>query len=397
MRDGATGATIEGYSYDATGNRASFTNSAGTQHYVYPTTSHRLSEVDGQTRTYDEVGNTKSIGGLEREFSYNSAGRMSGTRRHNSLVAEYEYNGRGEQVRKVTGPVSVYRLHDEGGRWFGEFSDDGSPIQMIVWLDELPVGVISGNQLRFIEADHLGSPRAIIDPDRDVAVWTWDLASEAFGNSSTNQDPDLDGIPLVFDMRYPGQLFDSSSGLNFNYFRDYDPSTGRYVQSDPIGLMGGITTYGYVGSDPLTAIDFYGLARCRLVERRLPDSERMRELPLIERSRSDRNCVPWPELVTPGPQDLIPDPVKLSRRQFPMSIGLGVALWCQKVWLRTLQIEVGRYRSYATYEVCIDDCGKETSTFVGILDQVPVWRRVGERTEIIKTGWVYYPPGVAPE
>ncbi|WP_189766666.1 RHS repeat-associated core domain-containing protein, partial [Vulcaniibacterium thermophilum] len=75
-----------------------------------------------------------------------------------------------------------------------------------------------------------------------------------------NPDPDADGIAFVFDMRFPGQRYDSASGLNYNYFRDYDPTTGRYVQSDPIGLAGGINTYEYVYSRPLMFADYYGLA-----------------------------------------------------------------------------------------------------------------------------------------
>lgn len=43
--------------------------------------------------------------------------------------------------------------------------------------------------------------------------------------------------------------------MHYNYFRDYDPATGRYIESDPIGLVGGINTYAYVGDDPLDAID----------------------------------------------------------------------------------------------------------------------------------------------
>jgi RHS repeat-associated protein len=99
----------------------------------------------------------------------------------------------------------------------------------------------------------------LIDPDRDVAVWRWDLEGEAFGDNAPNQDPDNDGIAFVFDMRFPGQRYDAATGFNYNYFRDYDGGIGRYVQSDPIGLNGGISTYGYVGGRPLNVIDPSGL------------------------------------------------------------------------------------------------------------------------------------------
>ncbi len=60
-------------------------------------------------------------------------------------------------------------------------------------------------------------------------------------------------------MRCPGQQYDSVTGFNYNYFRDYEPATGRYAQSDPIGLAGGVSTYGYVGGNALNSTDFYGL------------------------------------------------------------------------------------------------------------------------------------------
>lgn len=99
----------------------------------------------------------------------------------------------------------------------------------------------------------------VIDPTRDVGVWTWSLKGEAFGNTAPHQDPDGDGAALVLDMRFPGQRFDAVSGLNQNGNREYEASTGRYSKSDPIGLRGGIGTYRYAFNNPLMWIDPDGL------------------------------------------------------------------------------------------------------------------------------------------
>ena len=74
-----------------------------------------------------------------------------------------------------------------------------------------------------------------------------------------DSDPDGDGVPYVIRLRYPGQYFDSETKLHYNYFRDYDPGTGRYIQPDPIGLAGGISMYGYVEGNPLAFSDSLAL------------------------------------------------------------------------------------------------------------------------------------------
>jgi RHS repeat-associated protein len=55
--------------------------------------------------------------------------------------------------------------------------------------------------------------------------------------------------------RFPGQWFQSESGLHQNWMRDYDPTTGRYLQADPLGLVDGASEYGYVGGNPGTGVD----------------------------------------------------------------------------------------------------------------------------------------------
>ena len=88
-------------------------------------------------------------------------------------------------------------------------------------------------------------------------MWLWHQA-EPFGNNVPDENPSGLG---AFDLplRLPGQYFDKETNLHYNYFRNYDPSIGRYEESDPIGLRGGVNTYAYVAARPLVRIDPFGL------------------------------------------------------------------------------------------------------------------------------------------
>ncbi len=104
-----------------------------------------------------------------------------------------------------------------------------------------------------------GHPRVVIDPVRDVAIWEWSSKSEVFGNQVPNADADGDGVGFELALRFPGQQATDASGLFYNYQRDYDPAVGRYLQSDPAGLVGGISIYTYVKANPLALTDPEGL------------------------------------------------------------------------------------------------------------------------------------------
>ncbi len=108
-------------------------------------------------------------------------------------------------------------------------------------------------QMFFVHTDHLGTPAVMTDMNQNVV---WERQQTPFGETVTQTDT------TIQPQRFPGQYEDSETGYYYNYFRDYDPSIGRYLQSDPIGLRGGLNTYGYVYQNPLSYTDPRGLAVC---------------------------------------------------------------------------------------------------------------------------------------
>lgn len=114
----------------------------------------------------------------------------------------------------------------------------------------------SGANVYYIQTDQLNTPRVITD-QANALVWKWE--SDPFGMLPPNETP-VSSARFTFNPRFPGQYFDKETNLHYNYYRDYDPQAGRYVQSDPIGLKGGINTYLYADGSPVAKTDPMGLA-----------------------------------------------------------------------------------------------------------------------------------------
>ncbi len=98
--------------------------------------------------------------------------------------------------------------------------------------------IIGGNNIYYYHNDHLGTPKAITDKNQ---VIVWQATHTPFGKATVSVNTFENNI------RFPGQYFDQETELHYNYFRDYDPEIGRYIQSDPIGLAGWINTLGMLG------------------------------------------------------------------------------------------------------------------------------------------------------
>ncbi len=267
----------ENFTYDKLGNRSSQqTGFSPPIPYFYDSNSNRLLAFGGfgSNRQYDANGNTLSMPSKNLVMTYNQANRLASVTNGTTLQGEYQYNGLGQRVlRKKYNSSGVLNgeflyVYDQSGHLVHESkykNNDHKWDRETVWLNDRPVaqirtlysaGVVSSQDIYYILTDHLDTPRWVTDSN-GTTLWSWE--SDAFGTNAPNQDVDGDATEFSFNLRFPGQFYDSESGQHYNYFRDYEPSTGRYVESDPIGLDGGLNTYIYVLANPIILQDIFGL------------------------------------------------------------------------------------------------------------------------------------------
>jgi RHS repeat-associated protein len=253
-----TGIT-QGWTYDANGNRLTETGSTPST-YTNASISNRVSSISGslpRTYGYDNAGNTLSYAGAT--FTYSNRGRMA-TATNGGVTAAYTYNALGQRISRTASGVTTLYAYDEAGHLAGEYSSTGALIQETVWLGDIPVATLRQNGMGgvivyYVHADHLNTPRLVTDTSNNIR-WRWD--SDPFGSMIPNENPSSLGV-FSYNLRFPGQQYDAVVGLHYNYFRDYDPASGRYTKSDPIGLSGGLNTFSYAYSNPIHRSDPSGL------------------------------------------------------------------------------------------------------------------------------------------
>jgi RHS repeat-associated protein len=171
------------------------------------------------------------------------------------------YNALDQLVKQSGGPSgTVHYVYDEAGHLLGEYNSTGALIQETIWLGDTPVATLRPGTpigIFYVHTDHLNTPRRVTQPSGNQLRWTWE--ADPFGTATPNENPASLGA-FKYNLRFPGQIYDSHGGLMQNYFRDYDPAIGRYVESDPIGLLGGLNTYAYARGNPIRNRDELGLA-----------------------------------------------------------------------------------------------------------------------------------------
>jgi RHS repeat-associated protein len=274
-----TGAgTTQAFSYDYVGNRYSSKFGNTTYSLTIANISNRLTNASGplpaKVYAYDAAGNLTGDGQVT--YSYSDRGRRQSLTYAGGTV-NYLYNGFEQRARK-TGPSSVIvsgindYVYDTDGQLVGEYDANGNPLQETVYLDGQPVAVLkevltSDNgappavtaqvNVYYVYADQIATPRVITQALDNQIVWRWDYV-DPFGMMAASENPSGLGT-FTYNPRFPGQAYDKESNQHYNHFRDFDPQTGRYLESDPLGLAAGVNTYAYVSNNPLSAYDPDGL------------------------------------------------------------------------------------------------------------------------------------------
>lgn len=246
----------ENYTYDANGNRLTqAVNGVSTTLTIDSASNRLIGETSSGSTTnykYDLQGNLYGYGpGTPSQmFYYNGADRLWQTNIAGTQTI-YEVDPEGQRLRKYTSTDSTLFAPDVSGTLMAE-NQDGTWADY-VWLNGKLVAMIRKGNVYSVHTDQTGRPEGMTNSQGTVV---WRAHNYAFDREITA------GQASGFNLGFPGQYFDSEDGLYYNGYRDYDATLGRYIESDPTGLLGGVNTYAYVGNNPITGVDPLGLCKC---------------------------------------------------------------------------------------------------------------------------------------
>jgi RHS repeat-associated protein len=250
----------EQFTYDSIGNRL-ISSSTSNEQWTYNENSEIQDSVN-HLYSFDENGNIierkNDQNQVEKSYIYNTQNRLVEIRNSdNSLLVSYYYDPFGSRLSKTvinpdqTQSITYFIYNDEG------LSAEVTNSQISTYLYNpqnswmtSPIAKKLNNKYYYYQNDHIGTPQIIHDNEGNVV---YRVEFKAFGEKVVSINSIND--PLAF----PGQYQDDETDTLYNFHRDYDPSVGRYIQADPIGLFGGVNNYLYANGNPIQFVDLFGL------------------------------------------------------------------------------------------------------------------------------------------
>ncbi|TSB21670.1 RHS repeat-associated core domain-containing protein, partial [Psychrobacter sp. YGAH215] len=291
------------YQYDLNANRLGFSSPKAQADYKYKAGTDQLLNISAtmndnkqeSSYRYDAVGNPTLISvqqgqesKTQRQFSYGARGQLTQLT-DNDQSTQYRYNYAMQRVSKTTADREQRYLWQQGLLDAEiEVNDNQETLtRRYIYIGLRPIAMIdydvdNNASIYTVHTDHLGTPQQLSD-SKQQTVWQGEY--DAFGQvtvkaasqnitqdmqakqkgwlpsliNSANAAESVTSKPFEFNLRFAGQYEDSESGYYYNWHRYYNPETGRYLTSDPIGLNGGLNTYSYAGQNPVSFVDPWGL------------------------------------------------------------------------------------------------------------------------------------------
>ena len=256
------GKRLYDYSYDAVGNRTKSSAYIGNdlvtqQVFDYPALSLgmrllSLENQEGQTRVksnydYDLSGNL--IKSDNQQLSYDGYGQLMKINQDGNSY-QYGYDDQGQRIIKTDKQGNTRYFVYENERMIAELDQSFELIYFYVnWKGHAIARVNAKHEIEYLHYDGSEMPIAITDESGNQ-IYSRDY--DPYGNIINESGT------VELNALYPGQYLDRETGLAYNHNRYYDPQTGRYISSDPIGLAGGLNRYAYVGGNPVNYYDETG-------------------------------------------------------------------------------------------------------------------------------------------